>query len=99
MQRGSGSEPPQSGVDSIPLRVSGLAALVASNARCHLILQKQFSLLETLLFDFVVDRNLLLLRQLGQSRFAGVVFFEPMSEFLVLTAENPLNVIGLIRHP
>jgi hypothetical protein len=79
--------------------VRGLGILIAPNARGHLVLQVEFSFLETLLFELVLDGDVLLLGQFREARFAGMVLFEPMSEFLVLFTENPLNVIGLIGHP
>src|SRR2546430_11138959 len=75
-----------------------MRCFVGANPRCHLVLQMEFPLLQRLLFDFFFSRDLTLRREFRQPMLTLMVFFDPITEFRIFTAENLLNVGGTIRH-
>jgi hypothetical protein len=81
-----------------PLR-HRVGCFVRADPGGHLVLQLEFSLLQRLLFELFVGRDLVLGRELAETRLARVVLIEPFAKLLVFGAENPLNVSDLIRHP
>jgi hypothetical protein len=76
----------------------GVGRLVRPNSFGHLIFQVEFPLLQRLLFDFFVTRDLRFRRQFLETIFTPVMFFDPLPELGVLLRENSLNVSGTIRH-
>src|SRR5438105_3261573 len=79
--------------------LSYVACFVRPDAGCHLIFQEELALLQRFLFDFFFDRYLRLRRQLCEARFTHVMLLEPAAKFVILSAENPLNVFDPMRHP
>src|SRR5262249_27979076 len=71
---------------------------VRSNSRRHLILEMQFPLLQTFLFELFLVRDLTLRRQLVEAILTAMMLFDPLPELGVFLRENLLNVCGAIRH-
>src|SRR5712664_2635494 len=78
---------------------SSVRGFPRSDLRGHLVFQMEFSLLQRLLFDFLFGGHLALGGELAETRLTCMMLFEPVTELLILAAENPLNVRGAVRHP
>jgi hypothetical protein len=58
----------------------------------------KFSLLQRFLFQFFLDRDVMLSGQFVEAVFTTVMLLNPLPELRIFCGENLLNVSGTIRH-